>query len=307
MDLQTLLPLLRCPRTGTKLSADLVSESGETYPFVNGKPVLVREIRELHLTAPREPSQNQSVFRPEQSGLVLHLGSGNVPSDNPNVVSLDIVPCENADLVAEAEYLPFADEVFDHVESSAVFEHVYDPLRAIAEVKRVLKPNGTFRIDTAFMQGYHGYPSHYFNMTPQAVETFLVGDSELLQSYVPDSGTPAIALAAMLERYVEYSEPSPTLQAAIAELKSKPVNLTEFAKRSLAASFVVVGRKKHTGHDRYYYAERMTHFLRHHEACYYRRLALEKGKDIGLPEASLDLPEPELREQRDRWITAYLS
>jgi len=44
-----------------------------------------------------------------------------------------------------AEDLPFDDHTFDHVVSVMVFCTVQDPRRALAEVKRVLKPAGTFR------------------------------------------------------------------------------------------------------------------------------------------------------------------
>lgn len=44
-----------------------------------------------------------------------------------------------------AEQLPFEDASFDHVVSSMVFCSVKEPRRALAEVRRVLKPGGTFR------------------------------------------------------------------------------------------------------------------------------------------------------------------
>ncbi len=44
-----------------------------------------------------------------------------------------------------AEELPFEDHSFDHVVSTLVFCTVGDPPRALAEVRRVLKPSGTFR------------------------------------------------------------------------------------------------------------------------------------------------------------------
>ena len=47
-------------------------------------------------------------------------------------------------------------------------------------------------IDTAFLQSYHGFPNHYFNMTPLAVESLLVDDFLLVEAYVPKSATPAI-------------------------------------------------------------------------------------------------------------------
>lgn len=46
---------------------------------------------------------------------------------------------------ASAEELPFDDDAFDHVVSSLVLCSVRDQSRALAEVRRVLKPEGTFR------------------------------------------------------------------------------------------------------------------------------------------------------------------
>lgn len=45
-------------------------------------------------------------------------------------------------LVARAEYLPFVDDSFDCVVSSLVFCSVSEPLRGLAEIRRVLRPGG---------------------------------------------------------------------------------------------------------------------------------------------------------------------
>ena len=48
--------------------------------------------------------------------------------------------------VALAESLPHADNSFDHVVSSLVFCSVTDQRLALAEIRRVLKPNGTLHM-----------------------------------------------------------------------------------------------------------------------------------------------------------------
>ncbi len=261
-----LIYLLRCPRSGTRLrltEGKLQSESGETYPIINGKPILVKRILDMHVTPPPKNfvSQNIPSFDLDPNvaavqGWKLHLGSGNVPCSDPSVISIDILPNENVDLVAELEHLPFADNSAAYVVSGAVFEHLYDPFSAIAEIKRVLEPGGRFYIDTAFMQAYHGFPCHYFNMTPQAVETFIVDDFEMENSYIPLSGSPAIALLNLLSRFIEGLPLSNRLHLSSLKVSELLVELaqvdcqkvmfeamSEHIKRSLAASTCVVGKK----------------------------------------------------------------
>ena len=330
-DLREILPILRCPRTHARLSLSrdkLISEGGEEYPILWGKPILVKYPQEINLNQPPQEkiSRNQPSYSvPEvfDSPLrrILHLGSGNIPCSDPRVVSLDVTPAPNVDVVAEAEELPFMDNTFDYVESGAVLEHVYDPILAAREVKRILKPSAVFRIDTAFMQSYHGHPGHYFNLTPQAVETFLVDDFIMEASHVPDSATPLKSLVDLIERFLSYLPEeqklrlmSLSLDEFMKMMKSDMTrrntllsSFSEYALRSLAASFVVMGRKPHNWEEvvgrmrgqkeildewnilkREYYALRMEVMLRHHEVLFYRRLCQEK--DAHYP---TNIPDPD--------------
>jgi len=303
------LPFLRCPRSGTPLSianGEIHSEAGDTYPIVNGKAILVRTIQHMHVTPPDLGivSQNAAKFAPsfEAAGdaVILHLGSGNVPSQDQRVLSIDILPNDNVDIVAEAEALPFADDVVDYLVSGAVFEHLYDPIGAIREVKRILKTGGLFRIDTAFLQSYHGFPSHFFNMTPQAVETYLVDDFQLERALVPASGSVSQTLIGLLGRLVRELPPQEsenlkrlTVGDLLEQLRKDPrpsnpilSGLSEYSQRSMCASFVVEARKpagyraapeiSEADHDmwqslkRDYYASRVTAMLRDHEIKLYQ-------------------------------------
>src|SRR5689334_6625134 len=82
-------------------------------------------------------------------GRVLDLGCG---ASNKRTsfeflghtyVGID-VPGSRAEVIGDAHDLPFPDNDFDVVFSYAVFEHLYNPFVAIAEVARVLKPGGIF-------------------------------------------------------------------------------------------------------------------------------------------------------------------
>jgi len=93
----------------------------------------------------------------EAQGRILEVGCGtgrNLPLYPPksNVVALDHDGAVlrrarqrapgTACVVARAEALPFADASFDTVVSGLVFCSVADPARALAEIRRVLRPDG---------------------------------------------------------------------------------------------------------------------------------------------------------------------
>lgn len=78
------------------------------------------------------------------------------------------------------EELPFKDNTFDAVLSLAVLEHVRDPFKCAKEIIRVLKPGGELLFSASFMQPYHGYPHHYFNMTPSGARA-LFEDSLIIE------------------------------------------------------------------------------------------------------------------------------
>jgi hypothetical protein len=243
---------------------------------------------------------------------VLHLGSGDVPAPDPRIISVDVLPTENVDVVAEAEALPFQTGSFDLVVSGAVFEHVFDPVGSAREARRVLKNGGRLRIDTAFLQSYHGYPGHYFNMTPQAVETFIVDDFILEYSGVPDSGTVLCSIVALFDRFLENLPAfqqrrlnAMPLKQALAEMRTDQTrgnpllrDFPEHLHRAMAASFVVVARKpsdydegKHGGEGadtirRDYYTARVAVMDRHAEVCFYAM----RAKEFNAPDDEYPIP-----------------
>lgn len=313
--LQDILPILRCPRTHSKLrfgTECLISEEDHAYPIIGGKPILVRNIQEFHTSQPSASivSQTTSSFSVPPSvatdGICINLGSGNVPCDDPRVISIDILPNSNVDIVAESENLPINSSSIDYIGSYSVFEHLVDPIRSIAEVKRVLKDGGIFCVDTAFMQGYHGFPSHYFNMTPQAVEALICDDFILENSFVPGHLSMSHALVTQFDRFLEQIPRfradmmrNLPLWAALDLLRSADridapllLGITEYAHRSLAASFTVLARKP-AGYDSLksddpierqeriaYYAARMGVIQRHHEIDLYTKFVRDRGREL---------------------------
>jgi SAM-dependent methyltransferase len=109
------------------------------------------------------------LVRCHPEGLLLDCGAGNRPVYFGNVVNFEIVPYETTDVRGVGEKLPFKEASFDGVLSIAVLEHVKDPDRCAEEIARVLKPGGSLYCAVPFLQPYHGYPHHYYNMTHQGL------------------------------------------------------------------------------------------------------------------------------------------
>jgi ubiquinone/menaquinone biosynthesis C-methylase UbiE len=73
-------------------------------------------------------------------------------------------------IIADAQNLPFEDELFDVVIMDAVLEHIPDASKAFAEVGRILKPNGVFVGYVAFMECFHEIS--YSHLSYKALEHF---------------------------------------------------------------------------------------------------------------------------------------
>jgi SAM-dependent methyltransferase len=78
-------------------------------------------------------------------------------SQNPEIeiVEIDVAFGAGVSVICDAHSLPFTDACFDGVIVQAVLEHVVDPIRCVAEIHRVLKPNALVYAETPFMQQVH--------------------------------------------------------------------------------------------------------------------------------------------------------
>jgi SAM-dependent methyltransferase/uncharacterized protein YbaR (Trm112 family) len=101
---------------------------------------------------------------------ILDLGGGDRRHPDPRVLNLEYLPYRRVDLYADGLRLPFADDSFDFIMSQAVLEHVPDPVKAVGEMKRVLKPGARLYAEFAFMQPLHAVPFHFFNITPHGAQ-----------------------------------------------------------------------------------------------------------------------------------------
>jgi SAM-dependent methyltransferase len=85
-------------------------------------------------------------------GAQFGEGMGRIKS---RTLSFDVYHSDRTDFVADGHSIPLPDASVDGVWVQAVLEHVLEPERVVAEIHRVLKPNGVVYADTPFMQGVH--------------------------------------------------------------------------------------------------------------------------------------------------------
>lgn len=162
-------------------------------------------------------------------GLVLDNGSGLRSLYYPNVVNFDVVSYHSTDVVGISENLPFQDATFDAVISVAALEHVRDPFAAAKEMERVLKPGGRVYVAVPFLQPFHGYPNHYYNMTSNGLRNLFDGivDARIT---VPAAGLPIWALSWILNAWaggLPAAARQQFLKRSVADLMADPMKLMQ--------------------------------------------------------------------------------
>ena len=82
-------------------------------------------------------------------------------------VGCDMRPGPGVDRVEDLHQLGFADGEVGTFVLADTFEHVRDPLRAMAEVRRALAPGGVVIFTSVFQFPIHDYPNDYWRFTPE--------------------------------------------------------------------------------------------------------------------------------------------
>ncbi len=161
-------------------------------------------------------------------GLVLDCGAGRRGVYFPNVVNFEVVDYDTTDVIGVGEELPFRDSSFDAVISIAVLEHVRNPFRCADEIVRVLKPGGRLICCAPFLQPYHGYPHHYFNMSWQGLRALFEDDLVIEDHKVTGSMTPIWTLTWMVQSWAKGLPPAARerfLNLRLSDLMASPREL----------------------------------------------------------------------------------
>ncbi|MGI8663296.1 MAG: class I SAM-dependent methyltransferase [Acidimicrobiales bacterium] len=88
-------------------------------------------------------------------------------------VGCDIQEGLGVDRVEDVHNLSFDDNSVGTLISLETLEHVADPLRAVREMHRVLKPGGLLAISSLMFFPIHAHPWDYWRFTPEGFELLL--------------------------------------------------------------------------------------------------------------------------------------
>src|SRR5262245_31462441 len=98
----------------------------------------------------------------------------------PGVITFDTA---GADICGDIHAMPIPDASYDCVVCTGTLEHVVDPWKAVAEIRRILKPGGIVHIDVPWKQGFHADPDDFWRFSLHGLR-LLCRDFEHLDSGV---------------------------------------------------------------------------------------------------------------------------
>ena len=116
---------------------------------------------------------------PALGGVVVDVGCGAMPYrsavDCTRYWGMDfnVSAEEGQDLAGSAEAVPLRDAVADAVVCTEVIEHVREPLKAVTEAARVLKPGGRLYLSAPMSWCLHYEPYDYFRFTSHGLRHLL--------------------------------------------------------------------------------------------------------------------------------------
>lgn len=168
--------------------------SREFYPPINQPNYLIR----------RRLLQSISLLAPKLSGRLMDFGCGQKPYralfttkeyigvdfENPGHPHIN----ESIDVYYDGKTIPFADEHFDAIFCSEVFEHIFNLDSILRELNRVLKTDGLILITCPFAYCEHEIPNDFARYTSYAMKYMVANHGfEIVEQIKTGNSIEAIA------------------------------------------------------------------------------------------------------------------
>ncbi|MFE7856659.1 methyltransferase domain-containing protein [Streptomyces sp. NPDC057403] len=123
-------------------------------------------------------------------GATVGNGVGRVyEQSRVQVIGFDIVGSAVTQFVADAHRIPLAAASVDGVLIQAVLEHVLDPAQVVAEIHRVLTPDGLVYAETPFLQQVHAGAHDFTRFTASGHRYLFRRFEEIAAGAVAGPGT----------------------------------------------------------------------------------------------------------------------
>lgn len=109
---------------------------------------------------------------------------------NKAYVGIDIREGQGVDEIGDIQNTHYKDESMGTILMLDTLEHVQNPMKAINEAFRMLKPKGILIISSVMNCPIHSYPQDYWRFTPECVRMLLESFESSFVDYTGDSMFP---------------------------------------------------------------------------------------------------------------------
>lgn len=126
------------------------------------------------LTRQARDKVGDTLRRLSPDARICDIGAGG-RKITPSTFTIDGFVSDNTSLTCDIHHIPLPDGSFDAIFCTGTLEHVVDPRAVMAEIYRLLSPEGIVHIEVPFIQGFHADPQDFWRWTGDGLRLFCTG------------------------------------------------------------------------------------------------------------------------------------